>query len=74
MVFTKGAVEQVLGFCSHVKWTEAGGFVDMTEHHRGLAIENMEALAAQGLRVLALASRDWEGVAEPGTGQLSKKT
>ena len=60
MVFTKGAVERVLNSCSHVKWDKDGGLIDMTEHHRSHVLKNMEALAAQGLRVLALASKGWD--------------
>lgn len=66
MVFAKGAVEQVLRSCTHVKWTGDDLLFDLTEDFRNQVVENMEALAAQGLRVLALASRDWDGLVKPG--------
>ncbi|KAM3066374.1 P-type ATPase [Clarireedia jacksonii] len=64
MVFTKGAVERILGSCTHVKW-EDGNMTKMKEEHRRHGLNNMEALAAQGLRVLALASKKWEGSTDP---------
>ncbi|PQE22108.1 potassium sodium efflux P-type ATPase fungal-type protein [Rutstroemia sp. NJR-2017a BBW] len=60
MVFTKGAVERILGSCTHVKWDD-GNMTDMNEYHRSQVLKNMEALASQGLRVLALASKKWKG-------------
>jgi Na+-exporting ATPase len=60
MVFTKGAVERILGSCAHVKW-EDGNMSVMSDYHRAQILKNMEALAAQGLRVLALASKKWKG-------------
>ena len=56
-VFTKGAVERVITSC--VSIFKSSGLVPMTEEIRGEIIENMEALASQGLRVLALASRTY---------------
>lgn len=55
MLFSKGATEHVLKSCTHVNW---GGVVRMTEYHSGQILENMESLAATGLRVLAFASKD----------------
>lgn len=56
MVFTKGAVERVLESCSRI--CTASGDIALTEEIRGQIYENMEALASQGLRVLALASKE----------------
>ncbi len=58
MVFTKGAVERVIGSCSQVHWTDSAQPTEMTEDLRNRILKNMEALAAQGLRVLALASKE----------------
>lgn len=57
MVFTKGAVERVIGSCKFVRWNEGSDPIEITEEHHDRILQNMEALAAQGLRVLALASR-----------------
>lgn len=56
MVFTKGAVERVLESCSSI--VGPNGEAPLTEETRGYIIENMESLASQGLRVLALASKE----------------
>ncbi|KAI9801201.1 MAG: hypothetical protein M1825_003475 [Sarcosagium campestre] len=56
MVFTKGAVERIFESCSGI--CSADGDVELTEEIRGQILENMEALASQGLRVLALASKE----------------
>jgi Na+-exporting ATPase len=61
MVFTKGAVERILTSCVNVIKSNTGELSEMTEKHEQEILANMEALAAQGLRVLALASRAWEG-------------
>ncbi|EHL01962.1 putative Sodium transport ATPase 5 [Glarea lozoyensis 74030] len=61
MVFTKGAVERILGSCVNVKKSSTAEPEDMTEEYEQEILANMEALAAQGLRVLALASRKWDG-------------
>lgn len=53
----KGAVERVLEAC--VKAQTADGDVDLTEDFKNQILENMEALASGGLRVLALAQRDF---------------
>ncbi|KAL2041373.1 hypothetical protein N7G274_005755 [Stereocaulon virgatum] len=59
MVFTKGAVERIIASCNMVRWEEGSKLTEMTEERRERILENMEALAAQGLRVLALASREY---------------
>ena len=60
-VFTKGAVERVVGSCKTVYWTDVSHITEMTESHRNQILENMEALAEQGLRVLAFASKEYLG-------------
>ena len=56
MILTKGAVERVFESCSTI--CGPTGDVELTEDVRSQILENMEALASQGLRVLALASRE----------------
>ena len=60
-VYTKGAVERVIESCDDVLWdADQDKKTEMTDSTRQQILENMEALAAQGLRVLALASREWD--------------
>jgi P-type Na+/K+ transporter len=56
-LFTKGAVERVIGSCTSLR-LDSSGLTPMTDAIREDILANMEALAAQGLRVLALASRE----------------
>lgn len=56
MILTKGAVERVLESCSLI--CTRNDATELTDEIRGHILENMEALASQGLRVLALASRE----------------
>ncbi|PHH88800.1 hypothetical protein CDD83_7037 [Cordyceps sp. RAO-2017] len=59
MVFTKGAVERVLDLCSHI-----GTGADqqpVTEELKESVLGQMNSLASQGQRVLAIAYRPWEG-------------
>ncbi|SNX83128.1 probable ENA2 - Plasma membrane P-type ATPase [Melanopsichium pennsylvanicum] len=51
----KGAVERVLESCTFA--SNGDGKVDFSEEFENRVIDNMEALASQGLRVLALAHR-----------------
>jgi Na+-exporting ATPase len=59
MIFTKGAVERVLQSCTSVKWEKGDDLREMTDDYRRQVLENMEALASQGLRVLALANKEF---------------
>lgn len=59
-VFTKGAVERVIGSCSKIILTPGEEPVELTEPVREEILANMEAIAALGLRCLALASREFE--------------
>ena len=59
MVFTKGAVERIIDSCTTIVLDAEKGPVELTDAMRSEILENMEALAKQGLRVLALASKPW---------------
>ena len=63
VAYTKGAPETVLAQCTS-QWLP-GGEVDL---QRADVLNSAEQLAAQGLRVLALARRSYETL--PGTGEL----
>ncbi|PHH65706.1 hypothetical protein CDD81_1792 [Ophiocordyceps australis] len=54
-VFTKGAVERVLTSCP--QYSYGGELRQLADGTRGEILNNMEAMARLGLRVLALASR-----------------
>ncbi|KAF5636843.1 potassium sodium efflux P-type ATPase fungal-type [Fusarium sp. NRRL 52700] len=59
MVFTKGAVERILDLCDY-----AGTGHDqqpMTDELKESVLEQMNSLASQGQRVLAIAYRPWDG-------------
>ncbi|KAJ6440544.1 calcium-transporting ATPase 3 [Purpureocillium lavendulum] len=59
LVFTKGAVERILDLCSHV-----GCGADqqpVTEELKEAVLGQMNQLASQGQRVLAIAYRSWGG-------------
>ncbi|KAF4337669.1 Ca2+-transporting ATPase [Fusarium beomiforme] len=59
MVFTKGAVERILDLCDYV-----GTGADqqpMTDDLKESVLEQMNSLASQGQRVLAIAYRPWDG-------------
>ncbi|KAI1816479.1 potassium/sodium efflux P-type ATPase [Poronia punctata] len=60
MVFTKGAVERVIDLC-----TTAGIGDDqepLTDEYKERVLKQMDAFASQGQRVLAIASRPWDGM------------
>ena len=54
-VFTKGAVERIIEMCSSVGNSEHHSL--MTEEKKNLVLEQMNSLASQGLRVMAIAER-----------------
>ena len=65
MVFTKGAVERIAASCTSVIWDQDSSTpVPMTDDHRERILQNMEELAKQGLRVLALAHRPYTNQAQ----------
>ncbi|KAF2968589.1 hypothetical protein GQX73_g4962 [Xylaria multiplex] len=60
MVFTKGAVERIIDLCTTVG---AGDRQEpMTDEYKEEILKQMDAFASQGQRVLAVASRAWEGM------------
>lgn len=67
-VYTKGAVERVLGCCT--SWYGCEGrsdnqkVIDLTEEDKELIEANMNTLSAQGLRVLAFAQRPFDSEKE----------
>lgn len=66
-VLTKGAVERVLGICTNfIPEDEPGVTAPMTEEFKEQILKNMESFAGMGLRVLALASKPFEGVIKKG--------
>ncbi|KAI0394766.1 potassium/sodium efflux P-type ATPase [Xylariaceae sp. FL0594] len=68
MVFTKGAVERVIDLCTTAGIGEAQ--TPMTEEYKERVLKQMDAFASQGQRVLAIASRPWDGMyhEKPGAG------
>jgi Na+-exporting ATPase len=57
MIFTKGAVERVIDSCTSITWKD-GASVPLDDDIRDEILQNMEALAKEGLRVLCLAGRE----------------
>lgn len=72
-VFTKGAVERIISSCTSIFQGEGAEPVEMTEEIRDDILENMEALAALGLRVLALASKTYHDPIEK-TAEIDRNT
>jgi Na+-exporting ATPase len=70
MVFTKGAVERVLDLCTSLGWGSANEALD--EEAKEHVIYQMNELASQGQRVLAIASREWNGDAAAAVKKSSK--
>ncbi|EHY60841.1 P-type ATPase [Exophiala dermatitidis] len=60
-VYTKGAVERILDSCVSVHWSpDDESEVELDDHKKQVILARMEALASEGLRVLALASRYYD--------------
>jgi Na+-exporting ATPase len=59
MVFTKGAVERILDFCSSIG--TGSNNQPITDELKEQVMAQMDEFAAQGQRVLAVASRSWNG-------------
>lgn len=59
MVYTKGAVERILDLCATIG--EGEHQQPLTEELKNKVLKQMDSLASQGLRVLAVASKQWEG-------------
>ncbi|GAA5829224.1 hypothetical protein JCM3766R1_001026 [Sporobolomyces carnicolor] len=66
--FMKGAVERILEACSHVDTEDGPVALDKPMEEKILA--NVEALAEQGLRVLAFAHKPWTG---SGSGEAQRE-
>ncbi|KAI1367583.1 potassium/sodium efflux P-type ATPase [Xylaria arbuscula] len=66
LVFTKGAVERVIGICQDYYSADSNEPVPLSDEFREEILQNMTALASMGLRVLALASRKFDGKLEKG--------
>ncbi|KAJ3564322.1 hypothetical protein NPX13_g7884 [Xylaria arbuscula] len=60
MIFTKGAVERVIDLCTTVG--TGGDEKPMTEGYKEEILKQMDTFASQGQRVLAIASRPWDGM------------
>ncbi|KAI3332278.1 potassium/sodium efflux P-type ATPase [Xylariaceae sp. AK1471] len=60
MVFTKGAVERVIDLCTTVGIGHEQE--PMTNEYKDQVLKKMNVFASQGQRVLAIASRPWEGM------------
>ena len=60
-IFTKGAVERIIEMCTTVGSEEIS--VAMTDEKKGLVLDQMNILASQGLRVMAIAQRRMSGCA-----------
>ena len=73
-VFTKGAVERVIYSCDTFYNAESEDVVNMDDDYREEILANMEALASYGLRVLALASKDYDGPLPSKGEELERKT
>jgi len=72
-VFTKGAVERVIYSCTHVFNGEDENGVELDDDYREEILANMESLASLGLRVLALASKDYDGPTPSKGEELDRK-
>lgn len=63
MVYTKGAVERILDLCSTIGQGEDQE--PLTNELKDKVLKQMDNLASQGLRVLAVACKQWEGQFTP---------
>lgn len=64
--YTKGAVERVITSCTSYIAEDGAEPTEMTDKYRDQILENMEGLAKLGLRVLALAGKDYTEPYEDG--------
>ncbi|KAI0457957.1 potassium/sodium efflux P-type ATPase [Xylaria acuta] len=65
-VFTKGVVERVIGTCQDYYLESSDQPNEMTDEFHKEILKNVTALASMGLRVLALASKKFDGEPEKG--------
>lgn len=59
IIYAKGAVERIVDLCSYIAFD--GSNEQLTEEAKDNIMTQMNHLAAQGQRVLAVASRIWQG-------------
>ncbi|KIX03336.1 potassium/sodium efflux P-type ATPase, fungal-type [Rhinocladiella mackenziei CBS 650.93] len=59
--FTKGAVERIIDSCINIDMDGSNAPTELSSSIKDEILANMESLAAQGLRVLALASKAYDG-------------
>jgi Na+-exporting ATPase len=59
MIFTKGAVERIIDLCSSCG--SGSTQQPMTDKLKVEVLKRMDTFAQQGQRVLAIASREWNG-------------
>lgn len=77
-IFTKGAVERVLGCCT--TWYGGAnpdpqtGYSPLTDADRDLIMENMDALAKQGLRVLSFSRKVYDGPTDVNWKEVDRAT
>lgn len=64
LAFSKGAVERVIDSCTTIDLEGTNEPVELTSEVSDRILANMESLASQGLRVLALASKFYDGPAD----------
>lgn len=69
--FTKGAVERVIQSCTTFLTSDGEDSKPVTEEFRSEILQNMEALASLGLRVLALASKPYPAEVQKG-GEIER--
>ena len=61
VALTKGAVERIIDSCVSVDMDGNNDVVPLTDETKQNILDNMEAIAGQGLRCLALASKPYDG-------------
>ena len=61
VALTKGAVERVIDSCVTIDMDGSNNLTELTTDTKDNILENMEAIASQGLRCLALASKPYDG-------------
>ncbi|KAI5860007.1 potassium/sodium eff [Durotheca rogersii] len=72
VIFTKGAVERVLDLCSTVGIGSAQE--PMTDEYKERILKQMNTFASHGQRVLAIATRQWQGRYENKTAPASSES
>ncbi|KAM5440594.1 P-type ATPase [Microsporum canis] len=71
-VFTKGAVERVLSSCSSIEMGDGLEYNALTPGVQADILANVEAFAAHGLRVLALASKSLPASLDSKNGKINR--